>query len=209
MGVILSSRYILTPASAYSYYYFFGVRVLFGEIYHPHTAEDSYFANRTYRDVMNANSVIHENFVFGASSKFNLALLRFDKDIEFNDRIQPMCLPNVRPEPPKVFTILPDVVDVNSTVTRVDFGRCSKIWQRYSFRGNLEFSEGHTCVKLEREHDDCYGIEGSPLLGSFVDHGVQRFVQYGFKYCGNCTDGLQIYTDVSYHLEWILEKIKT
>ncbi|XP_038113730.1 phenoloxidase-activating factor 3 isoform X3 [Culex quinquefasciatus] len=207
MGVILSPRYILTPAHEYSIYSEFGVRVLFGEINHPHSVEDSYFANRTYRDVINAESEVHENFKLGVR-RFNLGLLRLDTDVEFTDRIQPICLPDVRPEPPERFTILPDVVNGSSTVTRVDFGRCSSEWRRYGFHDRPEFSESHACVKLEREHDDCYGIEGSPLLGRFEDHGVERFVQYGFKYFGDCTDGLQIYTNVSFHLEWILERIR-
>lgn len=207
MGVILTPRYILTPAYEYSYNSEFGVRVLLGEIVLPHQVEDSYFENRIYRDIIRAESEVHDQFEFGIR-KFNLALLRVDKDIEFNDRIQPICLPNVHPQPPERFTILPDGTDGNSTVSKVNFSSCSQKWTRYGFRDSPEFEESHTCVKMEWESDHCYGIEGSPLLGSFSDRGEEHFVQYGFKYFGDCAGGLQIYTNVSYHLEWILERIK-
>lgn len=187
--------------------YNFSLRALLGETTFVHIVEDSYFENRVYREIVKKEFISRDSSEFDAS--INMVLLRMDKEVKFSQQIQPICLPWVHPEIPQQLTILPDEKDklFSSSAHLVDYQDCFMAWFSHGFAGDRGSKMIHLCAKQSNSSEHCYALRGSPLLGVFDDSGKPRFVQYGIKHYGDCTEGLQIYTNVTHKMEWIREVV--
>lgn len=157
-----------------------------------------------HRHIVSMKFIEHESFDFRGG--INMVLLRLDKSVEFDDHVQPICLSWVQPEIPQQLTINPsDKTEKlsSSSVQLVGYRDCFMLWYSNGFDTDQDSMRLHLCAKHMNSSEHCTALPGSPLLGVFHDNGKDRFVQYGIKHYGDCTEGLQIYTNVSYNMEWI------
>lgn len=157
-----------------------------------------------HRHIVSMKFIEHESFDFRGG--INMVLLRLDKSVEFDDHVQPICLSWVQPEIPQQLTINPsDETEKlsSSSVQLVGYRDCFMLWYSNGFDTDQDSMRLHLCAKQMNHSEHCTALPGSPLLGVFHDNGKDRFVQYGIKHYGDCTEGLQIYTNVSYNMEWI------
>uniref|UniRef100_A0A1Q3FKL5 Putative trypsin n=1 Tax=Culex tarsalis TaxID=7177 RepID=A0A1Q3FKL5_CULTA len=205
LGTLVNDRYVLSSAYELQKFEDSTLRVLLGETTFVHMVDDSYFENRVFREILRKEFIEHDSVGFGT----NMVLLQMDKEVKFNGRIQPICLPWVHPEIPQQLTILPDEKDklFSSSAHLVDYVDCFEIWFYQGFEADQESKRLHLCAKQSNSSEHCYALRGSPLLGVFHDHGKKRFVQYGIKHYGDCAQGLQIYSNVTHHMEWIREVV--
>ncbi|XP_052740409.1 phenoloxidase-activating factor 3 [Bicyclus anynana] len=227
-GSIINSRYILTAAHCVIHNGAFkniaGVRI--GELdYSTDVDCQGHGANmkcETRIQDMHVEEIIpHEKFNEQHPVTADLALLRLSAPIVMHDNAAPICLP-VHEELRAV-----NLTDRSATVAgwgvaenRPDSSRLMKDQitiksgdicnSYYNVHENQTHFEKAFCAGTMNK-DSCIGNSGGPLMVEADYNGSKRFVQYGIASLGLRPCGSQspaIYTDVSKHMDWILDHIK-
>lgn len=158
--------------------------------------------------------IVHEMFERSLLSMYNdIAMLKTDKEVEFNDYVRPVCLP---------FSLNLRELNINTSSFIVsgwgqtEQGADSAV-QRYveiSGKNNevcdkafaplgITLSEDQICVGGERGKDSCRGDSGGPLI---YEEGLVSYiigiVSLGAQKCGT-ENHPGVYTKVVNYLDWI------
>ncbi|XP_070510021.1 CLIP domain-containing serine protease B4-like [Chironomus tepperi] len=186
---------------------------------------DDGFCNEPYVDVPVAEIKIHPEYYFeGVAQYHDIALLKLDRKVEFNEWIKPICLP------------------IDSRVRSMDFtshslevagygltenGVTSPIKKKVELEGRTQaacqadynkagvlISEKHICAGSNEGKDSCNGDSGSPLMkfGNFPNSKFGHYVQvglvsFGAKKCGT-PESPGVYVRISEYMDWIIENTK-
>lgn len=161
----------------------------------------------------------HNSYDTRDASKANdIALIRFDRDVEYSDTIRPICLPLAQTLRRKdhtgtqgwavgwgktEFNSRSDVkLKVNLTIN--SHQECSPAYRR----NGIALKPVHLCAGGQSGKDTCTGDSGGPLMramaGAWYLLGV---VSYGPSKCGSF--GVSgIYVNVAEYIDWIQENIQ-
>ncbi|XP_065073053.1 CLIP domain-containing serine protease B15-like [Ochlerotatus camptorhynchus] len=146
----------------------------------------------------------------------NIALIRLNRDILFEDHIQPICLPITNSL--RHLTLDKYIISswgdtelgeqsmklLKTTVTPGDRNVC----QDWLESANLKLHPSHICIGQWDGPGACRGDGGAPLGYSARYNGV-RFIQFGiFSIRTIPCRGVSIYTNVADYMDWILANIK-
>nr|XP_019545590.2 transmembrane protease serine 9-like [Aedes albopictus] len=144
--------------------------------------------------------------------KNNIALIRLDQDVTFEDHIQPICLPTsphlkALQLPRYIVTGWGDTDDGDKSMTllktmlpQANRSEC-QAWM--SLRG-LQLTEEQLCVGETDGADTCKGDGGAPLGYSAKYNRGMHFVQFGIVSFGSgCGVVPSVYTRVASYMDWI------
>ncbi|XP_062551220.1 ovochymase-2-like [Armigeres subalbatus] len=194
-GSLINSRYVLTSATCALYKPY---RVILGM----HQCETSY--NRCQPPVQQyfiKSILVHQEFN-RLALKNDIALIRLTRDVQFEDHIQPVCLP-VTPKlrqsrhPKYSVSVFSDGrYHQNSTLSEQSRSECQKRNATLDYRQLCMASGGFY-----------KGNNGAPL--GYVDYlGGPRFIQFGIASYPASTDmnfGPTVFTKVAAYINWIVE----
>ncbi|XP_058459518.1 transmembrane protease serine 9-like [Malaya genurostris] len=165
--------------------------------------------------------ITHPGFAL-RRQQHDLALIRLDQDVTFDDHIQPICLPHtseLRRYEPSRYIITGwgrtaahgDSSDVllKATIFPTNRAQCQQ-WLSTS-RRSFDLDEGQICAggRLPNLADTCAGDSGGPLGYGAKLNGI-RFIQFGISSMGVAcgTEAPAIYTNVSHYIDWIVANMK-
>ncbi|KRY83720.1 Plasminogen [Trichinella pseudospiralis] len=167
--------------------------------------------NHNYQDsqktIIRVAKYIAHDFLHG-EKKNDVAVLRLSRSVDFNDKIQPICLPETADEMPdkqvKCFIAgwgITNDISKNTKLRMVSV----KIHQSV-FCDNENYENETFCAgNLAGNKDACKGDSGGPLFCERDDH----FVQYGIISLGKVPCGLPfhltLYTRIGYYKKWIVD----
>ncbi|EAT45513.1 AAEL003233-PA [Aedes aegypti] len=148
----------------------------------------------------------------------NIALIRLDQDVTFEDHIQPICLPTssylkTLQIPQYIVTGWGDTETghksmtlLKTTVKQANRSECQE-WM--TVRG-LKLTEDQLCVGERDGADNCKGDGGAPLGYSAEYNRGMRFVQFGIVSFGSgCGVVPSVYTRVASYMDWITATISS
>ncbi|XP_070507576.1 transmembrane protease serine 9-like [Chironomus tepperi] len=166
-------------------------------------------------------SVIHENFN-KTDLKNNVALLFLKNDIEFNEKINAVCLPeqNQNFDGKRCLVSgwgkdkLEDEGQYSSVLKKIEvpivpIDKCQENLKTLSPDSEFSLHDGLMCAGAEEGKGVCEGDEGSPLVCQ-VDGNSNQYYQAGIVGWGvSCgmKDIPSVYTRVSHFRSWIDDKI--
>lgn len=160
--------------------------------------------------------VIHENFTGGISSD-DLALLKVEQPLEFNDAVQAIDMPRTKDIPvgtAKTFgwgstsmDIIPEFPQVlhAASMELIDYQKCE---EALGGAGATPLITSNLCTgPLEGGVSTCNGDSGGPLVKTNAEgHSTLiGIVSWGFYPCGG-PNTPSIYVSVSSYTKWIEEK---
>ncbi|XP_070507633.1 phenoloxidase-activating factor 2-like [Chironomus tepperi] len=217
-GSIISKNVILTDAYCLKNLEISALVVRVGEWNVQHKNESYLHVDHEVEEV-----VIHENFNKTALEN-NAALLFLKNDIQFNEKINSVCLPeqnqnfdgkrclvsgwgkNKLGKDERFSKILKKVED-----PIVPRGKCQENIRSQPTFSNFSLHESYICAGGEEGKGACKGDEGSPLVCQ-VDGNSNQYYQAGILawgvYCKK-KDLPVIYTSVAHFRSWIDDKIAT
>ncbi|KRZ73363.1 Plasminogen [Trichinella papuae] len=164
--------------------------------------------NHNYQDpqktIINVAKYITHNFFH--EKKNDVAVLRLSRSVDFNDKIQPICLPETADEMPDEHTecFIAGWGITNERSKNTKLNMVSVKIDQSIFCDNENYENEMFCAgNLSGHKDACKGDSGGPLFCKRDDH----FVQYGIISLGKVPCGLPfhltLYTRVSYYKKWI------
>ncbi|XP_053203643.1 serine protease filzig-like [Panonychus citri] len=204
-GVIIGSQWVLTAGHC-APGWFGSLKVTLGDASDKQTVS----VNQTF---------VHPNFN-RSTLKHDIALLKLQKNIQFGDNIQPICLPEsgedelfygrmgtvsgwgkLEPNTKK----LPDKLQVTQ-VPMIKYDKCQESYSEYN--KEVKIPESSLCAGFqEGGKDACFGDSGGPLMINMKGYWtLVGIVSNGIKCAQPKLPG--VYTRVSYYLEWIEKTIK-
>uniref|UniRef100_A0A6P7F8L0 Phenoloxidase-activating factor 1-like n=1 Tax=Diabrotica virgifera virgifera TaxID=50390 RepID=A0A6P7F8L0_DIAVI len=142
----------------------------------------------------------------------NIALIRLDQDISFNENILPVCLPQQEEEPEvgdKVIAVgwyKRSSTKLNAELTIVDNKVCQEHYKKANYDQTV-VTERNICA-AGYASKICAGVSGSSLVrltakNTYVLEGIRSF---GPVKCGDTVP--TVYTKVQQYLQWIHDNIK-
>uniref|UniRef100_A0A1A9W5M3 Peptidase S1 domain-containing protein n=1 Tax=Glossina brevipalpis TaxID=37001 RepID=A0A1A9W5M3_9MUSC len=157
------------------------------------------------------------------NSIHDIALLRLERNINFNEFISPICLPQ-NAENNKIKydgtrmevigwgrteTTKGDKIKMKASVITVNAEKCRQLY----LKKGIILTNTHICAVGERESDSCKGDSGGPLITSrTIKKSDTYYILMGIVSFGsrNCTlkDLPSVYTKVESYIDWILHTIK-
>nr|XP_019545553.1 serine protease 7-like [Aedes albopictus] len=161
--------------------------------------------------------VIRHNLYHPRSRTHNIALVRLNRDVVFDDHIQPICLPATK----FLESLNPERYIVTGWGATGEQYRYSKVLQKAvvipAKRSGCQkwmnvigwqLAPSQLCVGEVDGADACQGDGGGPLGYSANYHG-QSFVQFGIVSHGSgCGVWPSVYTKVAYYMPWIRANMK-
>ncbi|XP_054092115.1 serine protease 7 [Zeugodacus cucurbitae] len=165
--------------------------------------------------------IVHDHYGYDQQSNIHehndIALIRLDKSVEFNNYIQPVCLPIPTLQKELTEGVVLTVagwghtgLSRHSSVKKkvhlplYDMERC-----RYVFANYTAISEEQLCAGGVYYEDACTGDSGGPLMrlnsASWVLEGI---VSFGRQSCGQ-ENIPGIYTRVRSYIDWIADHMDT
>ncbi|CAF0790987.1 unnamed protein product [Brachionus calyciflorus] len=142
--------------------------------------------------------------------KNDIALMKLEKPVTFNDKIQPACLPaNNYAQPGRVAMVtgwgkVGDYAGTASTLRQVAVPIRSSTECSFFGLSSTQFCAGYNYAGTVR--DSCQGDSGGPLVtkegSNYVLAGV---VSFGGQSC----DGYGVYTNVRSYVDWIQKTISS
>lgn len=164
---------------------------------------------------VNVESVIpHPNYK--GQKQYDIGLVRLAEDIQFNDYVQPICLPtsNITVSDGDALLVAgwgntdakkgnPSAFKRGVTVPLFNFEKCR---QKFNTQ-NIKITDNQLCAGGEEGKDSCQNDSGGPLMAkrgqSWYLIGI---VSFGHS-CG--VEGWPgVYTNVQYFNQWIRDTIK-
>lgn len=162
--------------------------------------------------------IVNADYDPTSKSRFNdIALIRFDRDVEFSDFITPICLPTedkIRQKnhtATKAFATgwgltehkIRSDVKLKVALDIVDHQQCRKLYNT-----KAEIRNTHLCAGGEEGKDTCADDSGGPLMreidGNYYLLGV---VSFGPSVCGT-KNVPGVYTNVAQFMDWIRSKLE-
>ncbi|XP_072395723.1 phenoloxidase-activating factor 1-like [Diabrotica undecimpunctata] len=155
---------------------------------------------------------IHKDFgIVRGVPHDDIALIRLDKDITFNDNIFPICLPQQHEEAEvgdkvtEVGWLKKSPIKLGAKLTIVDTKLCQEYYKVENY--NITVTEKNVCAG-GYEKKICTGVSGSSLArltsrNTYVLEGIRSF---GPRTCGDTVP--TVYTKVQHYLQWIHDNIK-
>lgn len=206
-GTLISHRYVLTSADCGDFTNPAFVRLgEFDTDKNPDcTEDDETDCAPPFRDYDVEYLVQHPDYVPDIDGDWNdIALIRTKKSIEYEDHIQPICLPLSQELRNKNFSQYvmtgwkDDMLKTSSKLQKVTENNCFKETEHY----------------LKKINDSLYGLicanksdfyyNGLPLA-NIVDYKGTRYVQYGVFSDVLPSDNINFYyTRISPHMDWII-----
>ncbi|KAF2895868.1 hypothetical protein ILUMI_10303 [Ignelater luminosus] len=221
-GTIINSRYILTAAHCVQLnqpLYIDEIRLGEWKISSPEDCEEQNCADPVV-DLKIEEKIVHPDYG-SRKSKNDIALLRLDRNIEFTDFIQPICLPVSEALDPSVgsrLTVVGWGITENETKSDVKLKLDVPVVSREQCNTKLPNIGGvdstRLCAGGETGKDACQGDSGGPLMRSTAEDPNAksvRWYQEGIVSKGtHC--GLRgypgVYTRVANYIDWITENLK-
>lgn len=228
-GTLISTRYVLTaahcvrgPLLATSWQV---VAVRLGE---HNTATDPDCIPYGENDVVCAprylrlgveEQIVHEDYAPTSRRQLNdIALLRLDQEVDFNDFVKPICLPGSERLSRRLLVAGWGKTEVRSesevklkvALPLADTAECAQTYEEL----RISLGPGQFCAGGERDRDSCTGDSGGPIMQMDRDlaDGSARWsvvgvVSFGPKRCGSL-GWPGVYTKVHDFLPWILGKLR-
>lgn len=157
------------------------------------------------------------------NQKHDIALLRLERKVKYNDYIQPICLPLLQEERKKTYSGMnltvagwgqtenkaTSSVKLKLLVPVIPQSDCKALYTEAS----KEISEKQMCAGGQQNKDSCRGDSGGPLMSISVDENgdsnwyLAGIVSYGPVPCG-IKDWPGVYTRVSKYIGWIARHMK-
>ncbi|XP_076544254.1 phenoloxidase-activating factor 1-like [Osmia lignaria lignaria] len=162
--------------------------------------------------------IAHENYrPPSRDQKYDIALLRLDRDIPFTDYIKPICLPPNDAIGTKLVVAgwgrtnnAPSSnIKMKVSVPLADKQQCER---RYS-RAGVTLGFGQICAGGVEGEDSCSGDSGGPLMSEEKgSDGIGRWTAVGLVSFGPTPCGFRnwpaVYTRVIDFIPWILSKLE-
>ncbi|KAF2895865.1 hypothetical protein ILUMI_10310 [Ignelater luminosus] len=224
-GTIINSRYILTAAHCVHLkqpLYVDEVRLGEWKISSPEDCEEGkvrYCADPVV-DLKIEEKIVHPDYDF-RKSKNDIALLRLDRNIEFTNFIQPICLPvSEAPDPStgSKLTVVGWGITENDTKSDVKLKVNVPVVSKEQCSSKLhnigDVDSTRICAGGEKGKDACQGDSGGPLMQSTSEDPNAksvRWYQEGIVSTGsNCgqKNYPAVYTRVANYIAWITENLK-
>ncbi|CAK9296354.1 unnamed protein product [Gordionus sp. m RMFG-2023] len=181
--------------------------------------DDRRTAYSDYRQTFRVIKIIQHKAYVKNINENDIALLKLDKDIRFNSRIQPVCLPEFKYYPEE--GTFCQVVGWGRTKTKDTFQYSNQIRQvkvpilsnyvcnEWLKKSEAEIKDTMLCAGYEEgKKDACQGDSGGPLLCK-NDRGqweIQGIVSWGILCAEPKLPG--VYTRVPMYVDWILHNIQ-
>ncbi|XP_065073263.1 transmembrane protease serine 9-like [Ochlerotatus camptorhynchus] len=219
-GTLISKRYVLTSTRC-TWAYIEPIKVRLGE----HTIgqdrdcnglDDNSDCAPPVRDYRIECIIRHQSYTPGTISH-TIALIRLDRNVQFEDHIQPICLPVtdfLKKLNPQKYIITgwgdtelerKSMQLLKTFVTSAKPYFC-RSWIHPVFRKR---DQRQLCVKQTDGPDACLGDSGGPL-GYSAPYNGMRFIQFGIVSFGSgCGAVPSIYTKVAYYMDWISANMKS
>ncbi|XP_058797811.1 chymotrypsin-2-like [Phymastichus coffea] len=193
-GSIINKRWILTAAHCVLYLEHKAIEVVAGtnlieggnkQVYHSEYI--TYHENFTLTDVEN-----------------DIALIRVDKDIKFNDKVQPIALP----DPVETYKVGDSAKlsgwghtkvhgQVPNKLQEIDLNIYGQDKCRQELWYLAQITDSHICTKTKFGEGACNGDSGGPLVANGIQIGI---VSFGHP----CAKGRpDVFTRVHTFLDWI------
>lgn len=145
-------------------------------------------------------------------SVHDIALLRLDRPIEFNEKIKPICLPfgSIVSEEPEVGCSL-TISGWGYTMEKIEVvakrAAVITLQDREKCKEEFRVDETHLCA-VEKGKTTCRGDSGGPLMNQFARKRMvlEGIVSYGTL---NCTDTSfpTVFTRVRSYEKWLNDKM--
>lgn len=213
-GALITDRYVLTAAHCVTY----GnkpVQVVLGE-YDINNSTDC-VDNECAPDPIIAGVekiVVHPEWLVKERPFFHdIAIIRLNRTVKFNDFVRPICLPQqdrqiMADEPYQVAgwgqteTGVRSSIKLKVTLTSTTPKECKRLLKR-------EVGPGQICAGGKTIEDTCKGDSGGPLMA--IENGTAIWTAVGLVSLGTtyCGDGSMpaIYTFIPNYLNWILQNL--
>lgn len=167
-------------------------------------------------------TIVHPKYNLSSIDQFHdIALIRLNKDIDFTDFIQPICLPKKSKLPSNFMAAgwgqtekwFNSNIKMKVDLPLVDKDQCQNIYRRRRVSARRTISDFQLCAGGEPNKDTCAGDSGGPLMAIEDDEKwIPRWtcfgvVSYGPKDCGTLNlPG--VYSNVAEYLPWIISNLK-
>ncbi|XP_058836636.1 CLIP domain-containing serine protease B15-like [Topomyia yanbarensis] len=221
-GTLINKRYILTAAQCIKND--LPTKAILGE----HTIEQDTDCNGTedcappVRQYKIECVITHPDYSW-RSKQNDIALIRLSEDVSCDDHVHPICLPyteELRRYEPSRYIVTgwgitdpanPEISNIlqKATIFPVNLTGCQD-WLK-NLSNALVLHDGQLCAAGREPNlsDTCAGDSGAPLGYGAKLFGT-RFVQFGIvSYGVSCgTEAPAVYTNISYHMDWIFANMK-
>ncbi|KAL7024690.1 hypothetical protein ACKWTF_013171 [Chironomus riparius] len=169
-------------------------------------------------DIAVAEIIPNENYDAASNNNLNdIALLKLEKDVQFNDKVQPICLP---------VDAADRKVDLTSKVLKISEYEHSKTANNvevyevpkndckvYYDTQKISILDSQICAGAELARNSCKGSGGGALMkyGTSAKSNTQHFMlvgvsSFGPRMCGTIAEP-DVYTRVSDFMDWIVSKV--
>ncbi|XP_055381423.1 uncharacterized protein LOC129612005 [Condylostylus longicornis] len=224
-GSLISIKYVLTAAHCASVDGIILKSVILGEYNtktNPDCTEDGKYCTDVIQNIPVEEKIIHENYNIKQFAN-DIALLRLAEPANLNVRnVATICLPiysELRSRKIEDTYVAGWGATEKHHVTSIlqkaafsitDHNKCKLLYRRY----NIRILESHICAGGENNIDACRGDSGGPLFSllKFGKNFIPRYVQYGVVSGGTAKCGTVsfpgLYSNVSFHMKWILDNMK-
>ncbi|KAK9869225.1 hypothetical protein WA026_002977 [Henosepilachna vigintioctopunctata] len=211
-GTLISKRYVLTAAHCLE-----GKSV--DRLWKLVAVRLGKYNKNSHVDIPIEERMLHELYnPFDRNQAHDIALLRLNQDVNFDNYIRPVCLPLHNTEKTKTYIgedlMMPSrkktqennysiATSMKIKVQVISNYECKKMYHR----AGVNISEKQLCAGGEKNKNSCYGDSGGSLVSISVNK-YSRFytagiVSFGSEYCGK-KGWSTVYTRVSEYLGWIL-----
>lgn len=158
--------------------------------------------------------IVHSGYIGTRSRVHNdIALIRLDRSISFNEKMKPVCLPfgdNNIQEPSMESSLTVSGWGLTMEANEVAAKRETTISIVENDRCQIYFpvDDMHMCA-IETGKNSCNGDSGGPLMHHFQRRRMvlEGIVSYGLKNCRN-TEWPGVYTRVRSYGNWLDEQIR-
>ncbi|KYN27230.1 Serine protease easter [Trachymyrmex cornetzi] len=227
-GVLISKRYVLTAAHCVkgkdlpTTWRLSSVRL--GE-YNTDTERDCVADSETTEicaddpiTVGVEEQIAHENYrPTSRDQRYDIALLRLSRDVQFTSYVQPICLPSssslggrlIVAGWGKTETSSASNIKLKLALPLAEKSQCD---QTYSSAG-VRLGLGQICAGGQKGKDSCRGDSGGPLMSlERIPNGTGKWTAVGVVSFGPSPCGMQgwpgVYTKVSDFVPWILNNMR-
>lgn len=156
----------------------------------------------------------------------DLALLRLDREVQYNDYIRPICLPTtpeLRSSVPKFLVMPAWELDMNARnhyvgvlekyyVENIDLDACQRLYENAGFTPEFDDEKRFCALQLGPNYV-CSRVPGSPISTEVDIGGVQRHVEFAMaKFAPlNCTAREKvpmISMRITKYMKWITDNLE-